>query len=75
MKVSELYQYLDERIPRSLSCEWDNDGLMCCPDADREVKRVLLALDITEDVVDAAIAGRYDVIVSHHPLVFRPVKR
>lgn len=74
MKVSELYQYLDARIPRSLSCEWDNDGLMCCPDADREVKRVLLALDITEDVVDAAIAGRYDVIVSHHPLVFRPVK-
>jgi dinuclear metal center YbgI/SA1388 family protein len=74
MKVSELYQYLDERIPRSLSCEWDNDGLMCCPDADREVKRVLLALDITEDVVDAAVVGRYDVIVSHHPLVFRPVK-
>ena len=73
MKVSELYQYLDVRIPRSLSCEWDNDGLMCCPDAEREVSRVLVVLDITEDVVDLAVREGFDVILSHHPLVFRPV--
>ena len=35
MNVRELYEYLNIRIPRSLSCDWDNDGLMCCPDPDR----------------------------------------
>lgn len=74
MKVSELYQYLDARIPRALSCEWDNDGLMCCSAPERRVKRVLLALDITEEVVEIALREGYDAIVSHHPLVFRPVK-
>ncbi len=74
MTVIELYKQLDERIPASLSCDWDNDGLMCAPDHDREVKAVLLALDITEDVIEAAICGGYDVILSHHPLIFRPLK-
>lgn len=74
MKVSELYAFLESRIPRALSCEWDNDGLMCCPDPEREVHRVLLALDVTEAITDLAVEQRCDVILSHHPLVFRPIK-
>ena len=74
MTIAELYEFLNERIPPSLSCEWDNDGLMCCPDPDREVSRVLIALDVTEEIVQRAIQGEYDLIVSHHPLVFRPLK-
>ena len=74
MTVKELYAALEARIPRALSCEWDNDGLMCCPDAEKTVKRVLVALDITAEVVKQAIEGGYDLIVSHHPLVFRPLK-
>ena len=74
MTVREYYRCLCEKIPSGLSLEWDNDGLMCCPEPDREVRRVLVALDITEEVVDAAIRGGFDLIVSHHPLVFRGVK-
>ena len=74
MTVSELYRFLEDKMPRGLSCEWDNDGLMCCPDPAREVKKVLFALDITEAVVEMAIEKGCDVILSHHPLVFRPVK-
>ena len=74
MKIQEFYQFLEMRIPSSLSCEWDNDGLMCCADTNREVKRVLIALDITAAVVEEAIAGGYDVILSHHPLIFRPLR-
>lgn len=74
MKVKELYAALSDRIPSTLSCEWDNDGLMVCPDPDREVKRVLIALDITEEVAKKAIDGGYDLIISHHPLIFRPLK-
>ena len=74
MKIKELYQQLDNRIPRELSCSWDNDGLMCCPNEDAEAKKVLVALDITAEVVEQAVEGGYDLIVSHHPLVFRPLK-
>ena len=74
MTVIELYYALDARIPRSLSCEWDNDGLMCCPDRQREVKRVLVALDVTDRVVDRAIKENFDVILSHHPLIFKGIK-
>ena len=74
MTVKQLYSILNSNIPTSLSCEWDNDGLMCCPDADAPVRRVLVALDVTERVVDTAIEGGYDLIVSHHPLVFKGIK-
>lgn len=74
MKIHELYRFLDARIPASLSCEWDNDGLMCCVDGEREAKRVLIALDITAAVVEEAIKGNYDVILSHHPLIFHPLR-
>lgn len=74
MTVTELYKFLDNKIPRSLSCDWDNDGLMCCPDSGREVKKVLITLDITADAVNVATEGGYDAIVSHHPFIFKGLK-
>lgn len=74
MTVNELYEKLSLRIPASLSCEWDNDGLMCCADGTEEVKRVLIALDVTADVVDTAVRGGFDLIISHHPLIFKGLK-
>ena len=73
MTTIELYNYLDKLIPTSLSCDWDNDGLMCCPDEGAVVKKVLIALDITERTVDYAIEGGFDTIISHHPLIFSRV--
>jgi len=73
MNVAGLYAALNQKIPPELSCDWDNDGLMCCADAEKEVRRVLVALDITAAVVDRAIEGNYDLIVSHHPLIFSPL--
>ena len=74
MTVRELYAYLEERIPRSLSCDWDNDGLMCCANDQKQVSRVLVALDVTAPVVERAVREGFDLIVSHHPLIFRPVR-
>lgn len=74
MTVIELYRFLDKNIPSSLSCEWDNDGLMCCPDGRREVKRVLVTLDVTAEAVNKAKDGGCDVIISHHPLIFKGLK-
>ena len=74
MTVKELYAKLEERIPRSLCEEWDNDGLMCSSDSSAEVRRALVTLDVTEAIVDYAIEYNFDVIVSHHPLIFKPIK-
>lgn len=73
MNVYELFGAFDRLIPPSLSCEWDNDGLMLCPDGGREVRRVLVTLDVTEAAAEHAINGGYDVIISHHPLIFKPL--
>ncbi len=74
MKTIELYNFLNNAIPSSLCCEWDNDGLMCCPDKGREINRALITLDITADAVEYAKQGGFDVIISHHPLIFKGIK-
>lgn len=74
MTVRGLYRILDEKIDKALRCEWDNDGLMCEPDPDRKVKRVLFTLDVTDTAIEYATKIGADLIVSHHPLVFRPIK-
>lgn len=72
--VQELYEFLNQKFPREYSCEWDNDGLMVANDPNREVLRVLCTLDVTDAAVDYAIANSYDVIVSHHPMIFKPLR-
>lgn len=74
MTFYELYKILDERFPRSLSCEWDNDGIMCASDVEAPVKKVLISLDVTDEVVEYAIKKGFDTIISHHPLVFHAQK-
>ena len=54
--VNELYTYFENAIPKELSCEWDNDGRMCVPCPDREVKKVLICLDINEDAIIKRVA-------------------
>jgi dinuclear metal center YbgI/SA1388 family protein len=74
MTLNDLYEKLSVVIPKELSCSWDNDGIMCLPDGNRNVKKVLLTLDVTEAAVDHAVNNNYDLIVSHHPLIFKPIK-
>ena len=75
MTVKKLYEKLTERIPEELREEWDNDGIMCCADSSAEVNNVLITLDVTEEIVDYAIERNFDLIISHHPLIFKPVGR
>ena len=73
MNAKELYQKFAEVIPEHLREPWDNDGIMCCADGSSEVYRVLVSLDVTEEIVDYAIERGFDLIVSHHPLIFKPI--
>lgn len=73
MTVEQLAIKLDEIFPRELGEEWDNDGKMIITNPDSEVTRVLCALDCTSEAIDAARAWACNVIVTHHPLVFKPL--
>ena len=73
MTVEEIYAALDRAIPSNLRESWDNDGLMCAPDGSKEVKHAIVALDVTENIVDYAISEGADLIVTHHPLIFKPI--
>ena len=74
MTVKELYEKLNERMPEQLREPWDNDGIMCCADSSAEVKNVLVTLDVTEEIVDYAIERGFNLIISHHPLIFKGIK-
>lgn len=73
MTVYEVYTRLSEIIPESLREPWDNDGLMCASDSTIEVRRALVTLDVTEEAIDYAISGGFNLILSHHPLIFKPL--
>jgi dinuclear metal center YbgI/SA1388 family protein len=47
---------------------------MCCPDGAREIKRVLVCLDVTADAVRKAVDGGFDAVISHHPFIFKGLK-
>ncbi|MBQ9162452.1 MAG: Nif3-like dinuclear metal center hexameric protein [Clostridia bacterium] len=74
MSASQLYATLCERIPSSLSCDWDNDGLAVCADGSKKIGRILLALDPDGYAVDYAVNGGYDCLITHHPLIFSGLK-
>jgi dinuclear metal center YbgI/SA1388 family protein len=74
MTVQELYRFFEDKFPAALSADWDNDGLCCLPEPAREVRHVLVALDPTAAAVEKAVTGGYDLLLTHHPLLFRGVK-
>ncbi len=74
MNVLEFSDALDVLYPKTLSCSWDNDGLMCCTDPYAQVKKVLVALDATNKVLNMAAAQDFDTVLTHHPLLFKGAK-
>lgn len=69
IKVSNVYDKMDKIAPFSFQQKWDNSGLIT-GDKENEVSKILLALDITKDVALEAQKGGYDVVISHHPVIF-----
>jgi dinuclear metal center YbgI/SA1388 family protein len=74
MKVKEILGALEEFAPLALQDGYDNAGLQIGLAEDADATGALLCLDVTEDVVDEAIRKGCNLIVSHHPLLFRPLK-
>lgn len=67
--VIDLIEYV---APRELQYDWDNSGLIVkCSDS---VDNILIALDVTEEVIEEAIESGCDMILTHHPLIFTAIK-
>ena len=74
MLLREIIHSIELVAPRSAQEEWDNSGMQV-GDTGRDIQSVLLTTDVTEDVVNEAIMLGCDLIVSHHPLLFRGLKQ
>lgn len=73
MKISEIITCANELAPFDAAAEWDSVGLLV-GDAGADVERVLLALDITPSVIEEARSKNASLIISHHPVIFEPLR-
>lgn len=71
--VKEIFAFLENLAPFSLQMDFDNAGFLVGRE-DAEVDRIMVALDITDEVVCEAIEKKCQLIVSHHPIIFHPVR-
>ncbi len=74
MKVGEIAQLIEQSLPLGWQESYDNAGL-AVGNPEAEVTTVLVALDATEEVVEEAIAMGAQMVVTHHPIIFRPIKQ
>ena len=75
MKLKEVLSALEQFAPLPLQESWDNAGLQIGLTEADEVSGALLCLDVTPQVVDEAVAMGYNLVVSHHPLLFHGLKQ
>ena len=73
MKISEIIQHLESIAPLDYQEEYDNSGLIT-GETSIECSGVLISLDCTEEVVQEAVEKKCNLIVSHHPLIFRSIR-
>ena len=73
MTVAWIIDKIESWAPTIWAEAWDNVGLLI-GDTSQEIKKVLVALDATDDVINEAIDGNYNCIIAHHPLIFTPIK-
>ena len=73
MRIKEVIQTIEQLAPLPLQESYDNSGLQV-GDANREVTGILLCIDVTEDVIEEAVSLGCNLVISHHPIAFRPFK-
>lgn len=73
MRLSEIIKKLEKAFPKDMAESWDNVGLLV-GERNRDVKKIQISLDATEGVIEEAIKNKVDLIITHHPLIFSPLK-
>lgn len=73
MLVRDVYEFINSIAPFCTAESWDNSGLIL-GSMGLKCNKVMLALDITRNVVDEAVENNVDLIITHHPVIFSPLK-
>ena len=74
MLCKDVMYEIEKEYPLNYALSWDNVGLLVGRD-DKEVKRIYIALDATDEVIDEAVRTGADMLITHHPMIFSPTKR
>jgi len=74
MKCEEIINFMEEIAPLKLAEDWDNVGLLL-GNSEQEINKIMVCLDVTDDVVNEAIKRKTDIIISHHPFIFKGLKK
>jgi hypothetical protein len=74
LSLNNVITKLNNFAPKSLAESWDNVGLLIEPVTKKNIKRILLTNDLTEDVMEEAVKVYADLIISYHPPIFVPLK-
>lgn len=74
MTCREIITLLQEQSPEEFACDWDNVGLLV-GDFEQEIKKVYIALDATEETITEAVAEETDLLLTHHPMIFKELKK
>ncbi|MGL5434311.1 MAG: Nif3-like dinuclear metal center hexameric protein [Lachnospiraceae bacterium] len=74
MQCSRIIRQLEQLAPKEYAYEWDNPGLLAGR-LEKDVQKILVALDVTDAVVDQAIAEKADLLLTHHPLLFKALRQ
>lgn len=70
----DVFRLMEQWAPKSLAYDWDNVGLQI-GSLNKPVKKIMVTLDVLESVVDEAINNKVDLIIAHHPLLFKSIKQ
>ena len=73
MKLKEIAAHVNQFIPQTLAQDWDNTGLLI-GDRERDIKNILLTIDITKPVLAEALKSKTDLIISYHPVIWDGLK-
>lgn len=73
MKRAEIYALINKFAPPETAEEWDCVGVLA-ENGNEEIKKILLCLTVTEDIFNQALEQKCDMIISHHPLFYVPIK-
>lgn len=74
MKCKEIIELLETLSPRQYACNWDNVGLLVGR-KEKEIHTVMIALDASAEIVSLAVKAQVDMLITHHPMIFSPIKR
>lgn len=74
MTCREIIALLQEQSPEEFACDWDNVGLLT-GDFEQEIRKVYIALDATVETIEEAVAEKADLLLTHHPMIFKGLKK